>query len=105
MEKWKKCFEDYEISNFGNCRRNGKTIKGSIQNRGYRYFQLQRNNVRHNYLFHQEIAKAFIGEYPENCVIDHIDRNKLNNNLNNLRYISHAENMKNTDKYLSHITE
>ena len=37
--------------------------------------------------------------------MDHIDRNKLNNNLNNLRYISHAENMKNTDKYLSHITE
>lgn len=110
MEEWKQtCVENYEISNFGNCRRkllNGyKVIKGSIMNRGYRYFQLHRDGKRQNYLFHQEVAKAFIGPYPENCVIDHIDRNKLNNNVNNLRYITQAENVRNTNQYLAHIIE
>lgn len=110
MEQYKIFFEDYEISNFGNCRRklkNGtyKELKGSIQNRGYRYIQLNRNKKRINFLFHQQVAYHFIGERPEGLVIDHIDRNKLNNHIDNLRYITFTENLYNCDKYLSHIKE
>ncbi len=104
-ENWKCCLEKYEISNLGNCRKklangNYKIIKGCIQNRGYRYFQLNRENKRINYLFHHLVAQEFIGDRPENLIIDHIDRNKLNNNVNNLRYITQKDNMKNTDIYL-----
>ena len=105
MEEWKKCFEDYEISNFGNCRKNGKIIKGSIQNRGYRYFQLNRKNKRKNMLFHHLVAEQFIGERPEGLVIDHIDRNKLNNNVSNLRYVSYQENIQNSIIYRDDILE
>jgi len=104
-EEWKICFENYEISNFGNCRRHGSEIKGCIQNRGYKYFQIQRDGKRINKLFHHLVAEQFIGERPDGLVIDHIDRNKLNNNVNNLRYISHTENLQNTDKYRSDILE
>ena len=109
-EIYKNCFEDYEISNLGNCRKklkNGKykIIKGSIQSKGYRYFQLNRNNKRINKLFHQLVAKCFIGERPDNLVIDHIDRNKLNNNVNNLRYISFYDNLKNCNRYRDDIKE
>lgn len=103
MEEYKKIFEDYEISNFGNCRKNGKIIKGSIQNRGYKYFQVQRDGKRINKLFHHLVAEAFIGKRPNKYVIDHIDRNKLNNNINNLRYVTQQENMINTDKYRTDI--
>ena len=54
---------------------------GSVQSRGYRYFQLGRDGVRTNYLFHHLVASAFLGERPPGLVVDHIDRDKLNNNV------------------------
>ena len=110
MEEYKKCHEYYEISNLGNCRRllkcgNYREVKGSIQNRGYRYVQLKRQNKRNNLLFHQMVAQVFIGVRPDNMVIDHIDRNKLNNNVSNLRYVTQLENMRNTDRYRNDIKE
>lgn len=109
-EIYKVCYENYEISNFGNCRKkidenNYIVIKGSIQNRGYRYFQLQRNGKRKNILFHHMVAKCFIGERPDKFVIDHIDRDKLNNNVNNLRYITHRENIINSVLYRDDVKE
>lgn len=109
MEEWKQVIESYEISNYGNCRRkciNGsyKEVAGSVQNRGYRYFQLIRDGKRFNYLFHHLVAEAFLGDRPNNLVIDHIDRNKLNNHISNLRYTTQQENMRNTDKYKNEIS-
>jgi hypothetical protein len=106
-EEWKICIENYEISNFGNCRRKLNSglyvdVKGSVLNRGYRYFQIKRDK-RTNYFFHHLVAKCFISDRPEGLVIDHIDRNKLNNNVSNLRYTTQKENMINTNKYISEI--
>ena len=105
MEEFKKCFEDYEISNFGNLKRNGIIVNGSITNRGYRYFQIKRKGKRINMLFHHLIAHLFIGSRPKDLVIDHIDRNKLNNNVSNLRYITFEENVRNSDRYRADIQE
>lgn len=108
MEEWKNCFETYEVSNFGNVRRklknnNYQSIRGYIQNRGYRYFQLNRQGKRINHLFHHLVAKTFLGERPEGLVIDHIDRNKLNNNINNLRYTTQKINSQNKEGVINEI--
>ena len=102
--------ELYEVSNYGNVRRillggGYKAITGSVNNRGYRYFQIQRDGQRNNHLFHQLVAEAFIGERPEGLVVDHIDRDKLNNSAANLRYISFTENIRNSSVYYDHIDE
>lgn len=105
MEVWKVCVEDYEISNRGNVRRKTlsggyKDIKGSLLKTGggYKYFQLLRDGKRKNHLFHHLVAEQFLGARPDGLVIDHIDRNPLNNCVDNLRYITQKANCFNHDK-------
>lgn len=108
-EIYKHYFEKYEVSNIGNVRRkllNGgyRELKCSVK-RGYKYFHLNRDGKSITHYIHQIVAKLFIGERPENNVIDHIDRDKLNNKVSNLRYCTHLENMKNQDRYKTSILE
>lgn len=111
VEEYRVLFDIYEISNLGNYRRrlpNGgyRQIKGCIGSHGYRYFRLYRNGKRKNYLFHQMVMKAFIGDYPpDKPHIDHIDRNPLNNRLENLRYVTAQENLRNTAVFRNDIKE
>lgn len=110
MEEYKAYIEDYEVSNLGNVRRKKKTgeytnLNGSVSNKGYKYFQLCRENIRQNHYIHHVVAFLFIGARPDNKVIDHIDRNKLNNCVSNLRYITQQENTRNTDRFKDEVKE
>jgi hypothetical protein len=109
-EVYKNAFENYEISNLGNVRRkllngNYQILKCSINNRGYKYFQINRQGKRKNFHIHVLLALAFLGENNGNQVIDHIDRNKLNNCPSNLRYCSQKENCMNQKRYVHEIKE
>ena len=56
--------------------------------------QYKRKN--RTYRVHELVAEAFLGERPPWQVIDHIDRNKLNNHFKNLRYVSQKTNTRNS---------
>ena len=117
MEIWKDCEFDtrYKISNIGNIKRtlcNGtdRILKTSILNKGkknpYYYIQTIKEGKRKNYLIHRLVAFHFCeGQSEENNVCDHIDRNTFNNKASNLRWGTHADNMRNSCKYKTHILE
>ena len=65
--------------------------------KGTGYYQVCLN--KRTYLYHRILAKHFIPN-PENLQeVDHIDRDKTNNALENLRWVSKSENLSNRSKY------
>jgi hypothetical protein len=47
------------------------------------------------------VAKSFLENEENLPIVDHIDRNRSNNNLKNLRWVSHSKNINNSDRWNS----
>lgn len=106
-EKWKdvKGFEgSYIVSNHGRIksldrpliykdgrkgRISGKLIFGTIGNQGYRCIVFPGNK---RCLFHRVVAEAWIGKPDDAKTVNHKDGNKLNNNVDNLEWVTYKTN-------------
>ncbi len=87
-------YENYTINVHGIVTNvnTGLVLKQRISSHGYYYVTLYKNGKGKKFLVHNLLARTFL-ENPENKeFVDHIDRNKLNNNLINLRYVTMSEN-------------
>jgi len=65
------------------------------------YLRVKMNNK--SYHIHQLVAKFYLGERPENYVVNHKDGNKLNNKPTNLEYVTIAENIKHSVENGMHV--
>ena len=86
----------YDLEGFlvwKNGKRKGRRA-GNIRPRGYRYIRLRNDHDRCFYFEHRLIFKMFNGFDPN--VVDHLDRNPSNNKFNNLRSVSHTQNIVNS---------
>ena len=116
-EIWKpiKGYEGlYEVSNCGNVRSldrdivkynvltkrdnvlhiKGQIMKPSINKYGYYRLSLSKDGIRKSYPIHRLVAETFI-DNPNNLPqVNHIDENKLNNNVDNLEFITLEDNVK-----------
>ena len=91
-------FEDYEVSNYGNVRKvsTGETLRQSIY-KGYSRVDLFKNWERYDMVqktidVHRLVALTFIPNPLNKRIVDHIDRDKLNNHIDNLRWATHSQN-------------
>jgi len=97
MEEWKSVadFPAYSISTFGNVRTTHKNRDALLvlKDRGeYKVVRLCNKGVEKIYHVHRLVAEAFIPFVEGKIYIDHINRNKHDNNVSNLRWVTKSEN-------------
>lgn len=66
-------------------------VQGSLGNRGYWQVRL----LGERFVQHRIVWELHFGPVPEGSVIDHIDRDKSNNRIENLRCTTQSSNMTN----------
>ena len=97
-EKWQKISDtNYEVSTLGRIRRIGKRniTNGHLNKDGYVRVALSINKKWVPYLVHRLVAQAFISNPENKEQVDHIDGNRTNNHVNNLRWVTAEENSNN----------
>jgi len=112
-EIWKPCavmvknklieFPDYEVSNLARIRGliyddktdnwPGKLANQRISTSGYLNTKLSLCKNKIWIRTARLVAHAFLGPCPNNKEVNHIDGIKTNNNIKNLEYVTHKENM------------
>lgn len=103
QEEWKRLNyrgkdlgDFYLVSNLGEIKgvKTGKIRSKNInKSKGYYFVSISSGSreSKQTIEIHKAVADTFIG-YKEDLVVNHMDGNKLNNNVDNLEYCTYSEN-------------
>ena len=79
----------------------GRKLKPIKVNTGYLRVGLRINKKDTKIYIHRLIALTYIPNPDNKPQVDHIDRNRLNNNISNLRWVTCLENLQNKERGFS----
>ena len=103
----------YQVSNLGRVKSLGRNVKrpltkigyvwqperilkGRKDTKGYLRVVLYKDQISKGFKVHRLVAVAFIPNPENKPEVDHINRDVSDNNVKNLRWASHKENMNNS---------
>jgi hypothetical protein len=102
FEIWKQVsgYENYYVSNFGRVKNveTEKLLKQSEDKNGYFRVSLSKDNKRTTFRIHRLVAIEFIDNRNNKKCVDHIDGDRKNNFIGNLRWATDKQNSANRKK-------
>lgn len=111
-EIWKEIpdYPYYKVSTFGRVMsnkryRNGKILKPQPTSDDYLRVGLSKNKKQKLFSVHRLLALTFLPNYYNLPQVDHKDRNKHNNSIYNLRWVTLSEQNINKSNYRTDILE
>jgi hypothetical protein len=87
----------YQINRAGDIRsikKDGYVLTQRENFAGYKTVSLSKNGKAETHYVHRLIAITYLVNNQNKCCVNHINGNKLDNSLNNLEWLTHAENIK-----------
>ena len=78
----------------------GRMLRPTVSDPGYPFVQFGKHDAPRR--IHNIVTLAFLGPCPEGMEVRHLNGDKLDNTLSNLRYGTHSENVKDTSRHGRH---
>lgn len=113
MEIWRPVLEfenRYEVSNYGRVRSLARCneklkhicypermMKLHVHTNKYQVVWLRRPGVHKKFYVHRLVAVAFLDPVDGKDYVNHKDKDRLNNHIDNLEYMTHQENCDHRD--------
>ena len=101
-EQWRQVngYANYYVSNCGRVKniKTEKILTSHISTTGYICIDLYKNNKRTKYRMHRLVSDTFLANLNHFKCVDHIDGNRTNNLVTNLRWCTHSQNQGNRMK-------
>lgn len=92
MLKWNNEYQVYVSDDGRVWNKNHHEFKLQLNRGYYRVFVRYGNKIRKRWLVHILVYETFCGKIPQGMQVDHKDRNRLNNKLDNLKLVTPSEN-------------
>jgi hypothetical protein len=95
-----KDYPNYAVSNLGRVKnlKKKQILKPSTDDKGYHAVGLSINGIVKTQKVHRLVANTFLSNIEKKPCVDHIDGDKSNNDLQNLRFATIMENNRNRRK-------
>lgn len=114
-EEWRQIlgFPYYQVSNLGRVRSlprhtvtgllGGHLLSPARGSNGYLRVTLRSNSQNHRFLLHRLVLQTFVGECPPNQECRHLDGDRSNCRLSNLRWGTRSENARDRILHGTHV--